>query len=134
MSTSLGMKRFENYTSGIYFLFQDGEDTPYYIGKSINIFSRVYQHGLNFDYCKYLETIDNAEVLNFVERWLIWIFQPEDNIAGKGYWFDRKKTVKERFEEFCRIKEISNKPKRLTLDTISKFVYATALERVRRGA
>ena len=129
------MKRFDNYTSGVYFIFKNGNSAPLYIGKSINIFSRVYQHGTRyFDYCKYLETIDDDETLNFVESWLIWIFQPEWNKAGKGrYLSSNQRTIEERFNRFCeRNKEaISVKPRRLNLDTISKFVYATALEYVK---
>lgn len=131
------MKRFENYTSGIYFLFRDGNDAPYYIGKSINIFSRVYQHGLGFDYCKYIETINDSATLAFVEEWLIWIFQPKDNIASKdrGGYISKtyNKTIQDRFNYFFDKyrKTNLNKPKHLTLDTISKFVYATALKYVR---
>lgn len=134
MSTSPGMKRFENYTSGIYFIFLGESKTPRYIGKSINIFSRVYQHGYCFDYCKYIETINDPATLAFVEEWLIWIFQPKDNIVSKdrGGYVSKKynKTIQDRFNYFCDKyrKTNLNKPKRLTLDTISKFVYATALE------
>jgi hypothetical protein len=131
------MKRFENYTSGVYFVFWDGCDVPQYIGKSINIFSRVFQHGFNFDYCKYLETLDDAEILDFVESWLIWIFQPELNIAGKGRYLRKdQKTIKGRFNYFCDINKevIANRPKRLNLETISNFVYATALQGMNRGA
>lgn len=133
------MKRVDNYKSGIYFLFENGDCVPYYIGKSTNIFSRVYQHGPHCcDYFKYIETINDSETLNFVERWLIWIIQPEYNRAGKSpeWSSDAKKTPEERFNMFCELFQATTprKPRKLTLDTISEFVYATALWHLQRGA